>query len=293
MAKAAAVKKKGSSSAKTSAAAKKRAPKVKVPTRKVSLERRGAGGKVSKVSVVVQKRLEVPAPPKPAPPPARPIKLEGSPLEVSRRFYETHQLQPLAAALPPVAMLDELVPRATTEGFNRVLLFPALKVQRAHAEAMVWQLLRAPSAALDPTEQYGMPWLYDLQELLKGEVRNRPEGAYALALSDAPFPDDTRDRKSSQLETRFQALGQCSLTVFEYMVVQRLLAEERQDHRFDQAVDAHGFPSGWQWLLDSKSARGSLHASWSAVKRRIEIGTTPASNFNSKRGAHPTLLKAL
>jgi hypothetical protein len=274
-------------------AKKKLAPKVKVPTRKVSLERRRGGGKVSKVSVVVQTKLAVPVAPRPVVPAARPIKLEGPPLEVSRRFFESKGLPTLASALPQAAMLDELLPRAQSEGFGRVLVFPPVRLQRAALELMVVQLLRAPSPALEASQQYGLPWLYDLRELAVGEVRNRPETSYALAISDAPFAEDTRDRKASQLETRFQALGQCSLTVFEYMVVQRLFAEERQDHRFDQLDEAHGHPSGWQWLLDSKSARGSLHAGWNAQKRRVEIGTTPAGNFNAKRGAHPTLIKPL
>ena len=279
-----ATRKKGSKGA----SKKTKGVKVKVPTRKVSLERRRGG----KVQVVVQTKLAV-APVKPPAPPARPIKLEGSSLEVSRQFFEQHGLPQLAQGLPPVAMLDELIGRARAEGFNRVLVFPPVRLQRAATEVMVMQLLRAPSLALEPSQQYGMPWLFDLRELATGEVRGRPEGAYALTIADGPFPDDTRERKSTQLETRFQALGQSSLTVFEYMVLQRLFAEERQDHRFDQMMDAHGFPTGWQWLLDSKSQRGALHAGWNPVKRRVEIGTTPPGNFNVKRGAHPTLLKAL
>lgn len=269
-------------------ASKKKGVKVKVPTRKVSLDRRRGG----KVEVLVQTKLAV-VPPKPSAPPARPIKLEGTALEVSRQFFEQHGLPQLAQALPPAVMIDELIGRARAEGFNRVLVFPPVRVQRAATDALVTQLLKAPSAALDATQQYGMPWIYDVRELSSGDIRGRPEGAYALAISDGAFPEDTRERKSSQLETRFQALGQCSLTVYEYMVLQRLFAEERQDHRFDQCVEAHGFPTGWQWLLDSRSQRGSLHASWNPTKRRVEIGTTPPGNFNSKRGAHPTLIKAL
>ncbi|MBL8956102.1 MAG: hypothetical protein JNK82_35340 [Myxococcaceae bacterium] len=279
------------------AAKKKKAPakkvvKVKVPTRRVSVTRR-TSGKEKKVDVVVQTKLAVAPPPKPAAPPARPIKLEGAPLEVSRRFYETHGLNALAQALPPVVMIDELVSRARADGFHRVLVFPPPKVQKANAEVMIVQLLRAPSPALEASQQYGMPWLFDLREIVAGDVRGRPDGPYALAIADGAFPDDTRDRKSPQLEQRFQALSQCSLTVFEYMVLQRLFAEERQDHRFDQLDDAHGFPSGWQWLLDSKSTRGAMHAGWNAQKRRVEIGTSPMAYFHAKRGAHPTLVKAL
>ncbi len=280
--------------AKAAPAKKKKSVKgvrVKVPTRKVSVTRRAAG-KDKRLEVVVQTKLAVAAP-KPSAPPSRPIKLEGTPLEVSRRFFEGHGLSAMAQALPPVVMIDELVPRARAEGFNRVLVFPPVKVQKANAELMIVQLLRAPSPALEPSQQYGLPWLFDLREIVAGEVRLRPEGPYALAISDSPFPDDTRDRKAAQLEQRFQALGQCSLTLFEYMVLQRLFAEERQDHRFDQLDDAHGFPSGWQWLLDTKSARGPMHAGWNAAKRRVEIGTTAIANFNAKRGAHPTLVKAL
>jgi hypothetical protein len=272
----------------TKKSSSKKTPKVKIPSRKVSVERRS--GKA--MSVVVQTKLAVPVA-APVAPPARPIKLEGSPLEVSRKFFETHRLPTLAAGLPQVAMIDELVPRARAEGFERVLVFPPVRVQRAAWETMVLELIRRPSTALEASQQYSMPWLYDFAELAVAEVRGRPEGAYALAIADGPFPDDTRDRKASQLETRFQALGQCSLTVFEYMVLQRLFAEERQDHRFDQQVDAHGHPTGWQWLLDSKSAHGALHAGWNVAKRRVEIQTTPAGNFNAKRGAHPTLVKPL
>lgn len=285
MARAAVLKKKSKSASKKPIS---KGVKVKVPTRKVSLEGRRGG----KVQVLIETKLAV-APVKPPAPPARPIKLEGTPLEVSRKFFETHGMPYLAQALPQVVLLDELLVRANAEGFNRVFIFPPVKQQRAHTDAMVNQLLRAPSPALDASQQYGMPWLFDVRDVSTGEVRGRPEGAYALAISDGAYPDDTRDRKSSQLETRFQALSQCSLTVFEYMVLQRLFAEERQDHRFHQHVDAHGFPSGWQWLLDSKSPRGALHAGWNAVKRRVEISTTPPGNFNAKRGAHPTLIKAL
>lgn len=274
---------------KKGAVKKKPAPKVKVPTRKVSLEGRRGG----KVQVVVQTKLSVPAPAKAPAPPVRPLKLEGTPLEVSRKFYETHGLPQLAAALPQVAMIDELVPRARAEGFNRVLIFPPVRLQRALLDPLVMQLLKAPSPALEPSQQYGLPWIFDVRELAGSEVRGRPDGPYALAIAEGAYPDDTRDRKATQLETRFQALGQTSLTAFEYMVLQRLFADERQDHRFDQLTEAHGFPSGWQWLLDSKSPRGSLHAGWNAEKRRVELGTTPAGNFNAKRGAHPTLLKAL
>src|SRR5437762_692416 len=122
MAKAAVAKKKTKSA---SAPAKKavKGVKVKVPTRKVSLERRRGGGKVD---VVVQTKLAV-APAKPSAPPARPIKLEGTPLEVSRKFFETHGLPTLAQALPPVVMIDELMTRARAEGFERVFVFPAVK----------------------------------------------------------------------------------------------------------------------------------------------------------------------
>lgn len=261
--------------------------KVKVPTRKLSVERRRGGS----VSVVVQQKLEVAAPPKPPAPVARPVKLTGTPLEISKQFFETHQLPALAAALPASVMIDDFAPRARTEGFDRVFIFPPVKVQRAATDQMVMQLVRVPSVALAPSQQYSLPWLFDLRELAIGEVRGRPEGSYALAIADGPLPDDTRDRKAAQLETRFQALGQSSLTVFEYMVLQRLFAEERQDHRFDQNEEAHGHPTGWQWLLDQRSTRGAIHVSWNIVRRRVEIEASPPGHFNAKRGAHPTLIK--
>jgi hypothetical protein len=275
-------------SRKPSPKGKKLKAKVKVPSRKVSVDRRRGG----KVSVLVQTRLQV-AQPKAPPVVTRPIKLVGTALEQSRAFFDAHQLQVLSAALPLQPFVDEFVQRARNEGFHRVLVFPPVKVQRTAAEAMVAQLLRAPSPALAPSQQYSQPWLFDLRELALGEVHGRPEGPYAQAISDGPFPDDTRDRKAMQLEGRFQALSQSSLTVFEYMVWQRVFAEEHQDHRFDQYVEAHGHPTGWQWILDSRTPRGSIHAYWNAAKRRVEVGACAPANFNAKRGAHPTLIKPL
>jgi hypothetical protein len=268
------------------AAAKKKKPApVRVKSRKVTVDRRRGG----QVSVVVSTRPKVEAAPEVV---RKPIKLEGPPLEVSRAFFATHQLQPLALGLPPFVS-DEQVAMMRNEGFNRVLVFPPVRTQRLMFDAMVLQLLRMPSAALVATEQYGAPWLFDQRELANAEVRGRPEGAYLLAIDDGPYPEDTRDRKAGQLEGRFQALSQNCLTVYEYLVLQRLLAEERQDHRFDQSIDAHGFPSGWQYLLDTRSNRGAIHARWNEQKRRVEIEASPLGHFSAKRGAHPTLIRPL
>ncbi len=276
----------------TKTKAKIKAKPLKLETRKVSIDRH-RGGKVSTHSVVVQKRPEVapvPSAPRPA---ARPMKLVGTPLEISRIFFDSHGLPTLSSALPSVLPLDDFAQRAATEGFNRTFVFPATGVQRKAFELMAWQLLRVPSPALEPSQQYNAPWIFDLRDLAEGITRGRPDGAYALAITDAPVPEDTYDRKAGQLETRFQALSQNSLTVFEYLVLQRLFAEEFQDHRFDQDTLADGHPSGWQWLLDTRSARGSVHACWSVAKRRVEIGAVPPGNFNERRGAHPTLIRPL
>ena len=77
------------------------------------------------------------------------------------------------------------------------------------------------------------------------------------------------------------------------MVWQRLFAEERQDHRFDQQEIAHGHPPGWQWLLDTRVERGAVHASWNEDKRRVEVGLINPGNFSSKRGVHFTDVKAI
>src|SRR5581483_10826626 len=144
---------------------------LKLETRKVSMERRRGG----KVSVLVQKKPEVPVVETPAAPPARPIKLIGTPQEVSRAFYDAHNLHVLASALPPLVALDEFVSRAKSEGFGRVFLFPPVNVQRKAFDVMLWQLLRAPSAALEPSQQYGAPWIFDLRELAADEVHARPD----------------------------------------------------------------------------------------------------------------------
>src|SRR5256885_2299050 len=128
------------------AAAKKKKPSpARVKSRKVTVDRRRGG----QVSVVVQTRPRVEAAPEVV---RKPIKLEGTPQEVSRAFFDTHQLQPLALALPPFVS-DEQVAMLRNEGFGRVLVFPPLRTQRLMFDAMVLQLLRMPSAALMSSQQ--------------------------------------------------------------------------------------------------------------------------------------------
>lgn len=286
----------------TKKAVSKRAPKAKaasgktrrtavtskVPERQVTVKARR--GTVS-VGVDTKPALAVvAAPPRP---PALPVKLSGSPLEQSRAFFLAHRLPMLAQALPSFVDSAAFEQQAQAAGLTRVLVFPPLEAQRAALDSLVQQLLAVPSPALSSSQQYSWPWLFDVRELLASTTHARPTGAYVQAIAGAPYPDDTRNRKASQLDGRLAALGFTSLTFFEYAVWQRLFAEEHQDHRFDQANADHGLPPGWQWLLDSRTARGAMHASWNDAKRRIEIGLAPASHFDARRGAHLTLVHPL
>src|SRR4051794_19428550 len=107
MARAAAAKKK-----KMPAKSRVKVKPLKLETRKVSIDRRRGG----KVSVLVQKRPEVPVAPVPVAPPARPVKLMGTPQEISRAFFDAHHLQALSAALPAMVTVEDFAARARAEG---------------------------------------------------------------------------------------------------------------------------------------------------------------------------------
>lgn len=201
-------------------------------------------------------------------------------LERSRAFYTAHGLTALAEALPAAADV------ALSEG-ALALVFPPVAVQQAALPELVERLASAPAEGLSADQQYGEAWVHDVDGLIAAQTRNRPDGAYVLALEDNPFPDETRNRTTPQLDKLFTERGWSNLTAAEYLVLQRLQAERHGDHRFDDYVGGDR-PAGWMWLLDQRVPGQCVMAYWNPRAQRIELGRCRQGAKNARRGAYPT-----
>jgi hypothetical protein len=84
-------------------------------------------------------------------------------------------------------------------------------------------------------------------------------------------------------------MGWNGLTTPEYLILQRVLCEKHQDHRFD-LYSPDVVRSQWMWLLDSKTPSGVIMAYWNPVRSRIEIGVSKEDSANARRGAQPSIV---
>jgi hypothetical protein len=214
-------------------------------------------------------------------------------LAASSAFLRSHELAPLAKELPAELTLSgEAQTRseqALSEGFDSAFVFPSVAAQKIHFDAMIKQLGTAPAFGLSKKEQYTPPAIPEMRTLKTTPARSRPTGCYVLFYRKSPFPRETREKSASDVDRLFSSLGWTGLTVPEYLVLQRLLAEKNGDHRFDlYAPDSAR--SQWQWLLDTRLPSGAVMAFWNPQACRLEIGAAPAEVSTARRGAHPTVV---
>jgi hypothetical protein len=214
-------------------------------------------------------------------------------LAASSAFFRSHELHSLARELPAELTLSgegqTRSEQALSEGFDSAFVFPSVAAQKIHFEAIVLQLANAPAFGLSKKEQYTQAAIPDVRTLKTTPSRNRPAGCYVLFYRTSPFPRETREKSAADIDRLFSTLGWTGLTVAEYMVLQRLLAEKNGDHRFDlYAPDAAR--SQWQWLLDTRLPSGSVMAFWNPQGCRLEIGLAPKEVSTARRGAHPTVV---
>jgi hypothetical protein len=214
-------------------------------------------------------------------------------LSNSRRFYETHQLDALAQALPAKANVSPeaqaRLAAAQKEGLNAAWVFPPLPTQREQTTQLVRACAASPASQLAAAHQYAEPWVQDMAVLREAEVHHRPTSAYALLYSSGKYPDSTRNLTAKQLGVLFQEKGWTGLTAHEYLVLQRVASEQHGDHRFDDYVPDLA-RSQWQWLLDNRVPKGCIMGYWNPTARRVEIGWCKPDNKNPRRGAHPTIV---
>lgn len=159
---------------------------------------------------------------------------------------------------------------AIADGYTDALLMPPATWQQAHRG----QLIRAFAGGDDATAPY----------VEVGDVvpQGRPaDGSYVLLLR--PDPRSDADLRGLTAPALRKALGDAScLTVEEYLVVQRLMAERFGDHRFD---DYSGDPSGWMWLADSTDGTVTAMGYWNGAKRRVEVTACKTGSKNPRKGA--------
>src|SRR5215813_3911818 len=216
-------------------------------------------------------------------------------LAESAAFFRSHELHTFAKELPPDEKLSaqghSRLDQVRKEGFDSVLAFPSTATQKVHFDAIVKQLATAPAFGLSKKEQYSPPLIPDLWQIKTTPARNRPVGPYLLLYRSSPLPRETREKGAGDIERLFAEMGWTGLTVPEYLVLQRLLAEKNGDHRFDVYVP-DATRSQWQWLLDTLLLSGPVTAFWNPQKSRIEIGAAPDLS-TPRRGAHPTVVVPL
>lgn len=214
-------------------------------------------------------------------------------IQKSRMFFGMHGLGALAGAIPDTSAFPEGaregLAQAAALGLSEVFVFPPVAAQRASLEHLIHQLAKRASETLAGEHQYADAWIYQPERLGEFAVRGRPEGAYLLCLGSAPVPRETTGTDAGRLRDWLDERSCSSLTLCEYLVLQRLRAERHADHRFD----ANGGESPQVlWLLDETLGDGAdaklLTSSWNPKMRRVEIGWCGPRDANARKGTYPT-----
>lgn len=170
----------------------------------------------------------------------------------------------LGGEVPPDALAA-----AIADGFTLAIVLPGAGWQLEHREAL--------ASAFATGEGWDEPYL-----AVDGLVpEGRPEGPYVLAIQADPRRDD--DLRGLTAPAIRKALGgDACLTVEEYLVVQRTMAERSGDHAFD---DYSGDPSGWMWLAGSGDGARTAMGYWNGAKGRVEVTACKTGSKNPRKGA--------
>jgi hypothetical protein len=211
-------------------------------------------------------------------------------VKASRRFYKEHDLAAWAKAIPrrpaPARDIEALLEQADKSGFHAGFAFPPFQLQQQSFDRLVDACARQPSPRLPDNQQYRPPFLADnWSRVANGKVLQREHdlgeragGPYIFLFADAPLTN-CWGKTGKQIVEQFQARGWHGLTVFEYLVLQRVFAETYGDHRFFAVPED---PSGhWLWLIDSMNDADCAVALGNS--RGINVQATGINNRESKR----------
>lgn len=215
-------------------------------------------------------------------------------IQKSRMFFAGHGLGALASAIPSAGEFPPEASAAIEEahsiGLDDVFVFPPVSLQRDSLDHLVHRLATTNSDRLVGDQQYGQPWLYQPESLKAFEIHGRPPGAYALCFYSGAFPPGTSGKDAAELREWLDQRRCTSLTVYEYLVLQRLRAEQYGDHRFD--LNSKDAGAQWHWLLDMSQGEGKdakcPMAGWNAKMRRIELGWCGPRDLSPGKGTHAT-----
>jgi len=207
-----------------------------------------------------------------------------------RRFYRDRNLLELAKGIPKSAVIPDeasrLLPMAEKAGFTAAFVFPRFRRQMEHLDRIIEEMARKTAPGIPDNHQYREPFIADamLREP-NGKVLQRTddlgprnEGPYLYLFDPDPNPS-ARGKTARQIAEYFQARGWQGLTVPEYLILQRWLAERHKDHRFHEkgeAPDRH-----WMWLIDSMTEADCAIAM--ADVRGVNLQAITAGNRDSKR----------
>lgn len=214
-------------------------------------------------------------------------------LKTSRLFYRDHNLDDWRHALPKKARVDrpEEVERAAERaGLTLGFAFPPCAVQLAELPQVIFETATKPASGLPDNQQYhGEPFLADSwTKTANGKVlqrdhdlSGRDEGSYLLLFAAAPCKS-AWGRTGRQIRELFDARGWQGLTVPEYFVLQRWLAERHGDHRFfPEPEEENGVHS--LWLVDSMDDAACSVAL--GKNGSINVQACPLTNRDSRRAA--------
>ncbi len=199
----------------------------------------------------------------------------------SRAFYRRHHLAELADLIPKKPTVSSsLVEFGIRSGFYCAFAFPGWQALQTHFERLVEQTARVGSDRLADNQQYRPPVLTNVVQRENG-LAGRENGPYLLLFSPAP-QENCWGKTAGQIEEQFQARGWQGLTVPEYLVLQRVFAEQYGDHRFhEEPLDASG--GHWLWLIDSMNENEC-----SAAMSRggvVNVQAVSRGNRDSRRAA--------
>jgi hypothetical protein len=215
-------------------------------------------------------------------------------IQKSRMFFATHGLGALASAIPTASDFPQeahaAIEDAHAVGLDDVFVFPPVALQRTSLDHLVHKLAAAHGDRLESDQQYSQPWIYQPEALKTFDVHGRPAGAYALCFHSSPFPAATLGKDADELREWLTQRRSASLTAYEYLVLQRLKAEQHADHRFD--LNAKTPTSQWHWLLDMSLGHGKdakvPMAGWNPKLRRIDLGWCGPRDTDPAKGTIAT-----
>ncbi len=220
--------------------------------------------------------------------------------EDSRLFYLNHGLTEMAEELEGEIVLNDgltqKVQKHINNGFLNGIILPRIEVQQEQGIKIFQAMVNKPSPTLKGENQYTVckndTFQRNFERCLNVKL-NRLPGAY-LVLYRYFMDPETVGVKASDLIDKFNKNSWQSFSVIEYLLAQRMEAEKRGDHTFDQwAAETSKSDVGSGWLLNysfnKESVRELAYADWSSIMNTVRIMIAP-NNVFSNIGAHPIIL---